>query len=78
MDLNMPTPQVTLISTYHGHADRINRLTWAPDNTRIATASEDATVQVWSISSWKIHCIWRMGQDSPGVAAVMKKDEIYD
>src|SRR2546421_282395 len=45
-----PTPQVTL-HTYHGHSDRIDALAWSPDGKLIASASDDATVQVWNATT---------------------------
>jgi WD40 repeat protein len=36
------------IFTYHGHISWLWAVTWSPDGTRIASASDDKTVQVWS------------------------------
>ncbi len=33
--------------TYYGHSDYISAVAWSPDGTRIASASNDGTVQVW-------------------------------
>jgi len=35
------------IYTYHGHSDRVRAVVWSPDGSRIASASDDQTVQVW-------------------------------
>ncbi len=35
------------ILTYTGHTSLVWSLSWSPDGTRIASASEDGTVQVW-------------------------------
>ncbi|MGZ6367287.1 MAG: WD40 repeat domain-containing protein, partial [Ktedonobacteraceae bacterium] len=32
---------------YNGHTSLAWSLVWSPDGTRIASASEDGTVQVW-------------------------------
>jgi WD40 repeat protein len=32
---------------YHGYSSQINVLAWSPDNTRIALAGLDGTIQVW-------------------------------
>lgn len=34
--------------SYHGHRGVINALAWSPNGKRIASASEDKTVQVWN------------------------------
>src|SRR5258708_16070614 len=39
------------MDTYHGHADEIFSVAWSPDETRIASASNDGTVQVWDATS---------------------------
>lgn len=36
------------IASYHGHKDNVFALAWSPDGTRIASASEDTTVQIWA------------------------------
>lgn len=37
----------TLPYTYRGHTNVVNGVAWSPDGTRIASASDDQTVQVW-------------------------------
>ena len=32
---------------YRGHSGPVTSVTWAPDGQRIASGSEDGTVQVW-------------------------------
>ena len=36
-----------LLCTYRGHSGAVATLAWSPDGTRIASASDDKTVQVW-------------------------------
>lgn len=49
----MPTPMATpelqqqTIFVYQNHHDIVNAIAWSPDSTRIASASNDKTVQVW-------------------------------
>jgi hypothetical protein len=44
----VPTPQPgATLFTYQGHTAAVNSLAWSPDGTRIASASDDLTVQVW-------------------------------
>src|SRR5215471_408768 len=45
------TPQGTTYLTYRGHSRRVLALAWSPDGTRIASASDDETVQVWDVST---------------------------
>src|SRR5947209_1123557 len=45
------TPQVVTLLTYHGHSDSIHALAWSPDGKSIASASDDATVQVWNATT---------------------------
>lgn len=37
--------------TYKGHMKLVNGVTWSPDGTRIASASDDTTVQVWNATT---------------------------
>ena len=43
--LNQTTP--TTLEIYHGHAGGADSVAWSPDGTKIASGSEDGTVQVW-------------------------------
>jgi len=36
-----------VLLTYNGHTSLAWCVSWSPDGTRIASASEDGTVQVW-------------------------------
>jgi hypothetical protein len=33
--------------TYSGHSDYVSSVAWSPDGKRIASGSDDMTVQVW-------------------------------
>jgi WD40 repeat protein/tRNA A-37 threonylcarbamoyl transferase component Bud32 len=47
-----PKPQVgQLRLTYRGHSARVSAVAWSPDGTRLASGSDDQTVQVWDSSS---------------------------
>src|SRR5579872_7164939 len=41
-----PRPGATLY-TYQGHASAVLALDWSPDSARIASGSQDKTVQIW-------------------------------
>ena len=46
-----PSPTITLGSplyTYSGHHGFVNAVAWSPDGKRIASSSDDNTVQVWN------------------------------
>src|SRR6266567_1965492 len=55
--LSAPTPtaseptQVAAITAYHGHTSTVFALAWSPDGRRIASGSDDSTVQVWDAKS---------------------------
>ncbi len=48
---NLPTG--TLLCTYRGHVGAVEGVTWSPDSTYIASASDDGTVQVWEAITGK-------------------------
>jgi WD40 repeat protein/serine/threonine protein kinase len=43
----MPAPQGTTLFTYRGHSSFLRSVSWSPGGTRIASASDDHTVQLW-------------------------------
>src|SRR6266567_2819807 len=55
--LSAPTPtaseptQVAAITAYHGHTSTVFAVAWSPDGTRIASGSNDSTVQIWDARS---------------------------
>ena len=46
-------PVGTTVLTFTGHSNRVTALAWSPDGTRIASASNDQTVQVWDAETGK-------------------------
>jgi serine/threonine protein kinase len=49
-------PVGTTVLTFTGHSDRVTALAWSPDGARIASASNDQTIQVWDAGRGSI-CI---------------------
>ncbi|MGI9061546.1 MAG: HEAT repeat domain-containing protein [Ktedonobacteraceae bacterium] len=47
MPIATPELQQQAIYVYQNHHDIVNAVAWSPDSTRIASASDDKTVQVW-------------------------------
>ena len=47
-----PSPPLgTTLLTYKGHSDIVRAVAWSPDSRRLASGSDDKTVQVWDITS---------------------------
>lgn len=44
-------PVGTVVCTYRGHSGRVNAVAWSSDGKRIASASDDRTVQVWDATA---------------------------
>lgn len=44
-------PWVRLIGTLRGHRDAVGDVAWSPDGSLLATASKDATAQIWDGAS---------------------------
>jgi eukaryotic-like serine/threonine-protein kinase len=46
------------ITTYHGHTSTVFAVAWSPDGTRIASGSNDNTIQVWNATTGKREVIY--------------------
>ncbi len=50
-----PTPPIgTRLLTYQGHTDTVHAVAWSPNGTRIASGSDDKTVQIWDASDGRL------------------------
>src|SRR5215472_2820052 len=53
-----PTAAVPTISTplvsYKGHSDNVDMVAWSPDSQRLASASDDGTLQVWEATTGRL------------------------
>ncbi len=43
--------QGTTLFTYRGHSNNVTGVTWSPNSSRVASASDDYTVQAWDASN---------------------------
>lgn len=48
-------PSGTLLLIYKEHTNWLHGVAWSPDSTQIASASADATVQLWETTTGKAH-----------------------
>jgi len=49
--LSQKPPVETTLYTYRGHSDGVNAVAWSPTGLRIASGSDDNTVQVWDAAN---------------------------
>jgi COMPASS component SWD3 len=45
------TSDGTVAHRFTGHTRGVSDVAWSPDSTRLASASDDGTVQVWSVAA---------------------------
>lgn len=64
------------IAHYKGHADIVQALAWSPDGTRIASASNDKTVQIWDAMTGKLILVYEEHTD-PVKAVVWSPDGLH-
>ena len=57
------SPAGTTFYVYGGHSDVVTSVAWSPDGSRIASASDDKTVQVWNASDGSNVYIYRGHSD---------------
>src|SRR6266702_4202035 len=55
--------------TYQGHSDYVSAVAWSPDGKRIASASNDGTVQVWDAFIGKMTFTYKSPSNIKGILA---------
>src|SRR5262245_47891022 len=63
-----PVPGFTLRHVLRGHTDQINRITWAPDGSYLASPSNDDNIRIWDTRSGE--CVRTLQGHSRGVLSV--------
>jgi hypothetical protein len=53
------SPPGTMLSTFRGHVKAVTAVAWSPDGRRIASGSDDKTVQVWNAAAGNTLLIYR-------------------
>src|SRR5215831_18075077 len=69
-------PLGATLFTYHGHTRKVNGVAWSPDGRRIASASDDGTVQVWDTFTGG-HLLTYHGHTGRMLAVVWTLDRTY-
>src|SRR5438093_9191196 len=69
-----PTPTATpplgkTLLTYNGHTSRVFAVAWSPNGQRIASGSDDQTVQTWDARTGRNAFIYHGHSDSVGAVA---------
>jgi serine/threonine protein kinase len=62
--IGLPKPAGTIICSYQGHSNAIRSLSWWSDGTRIVSASNDKTVQIWDATAANQLQIYRDASDA--------------
>ena len=71
---HIPIRSIALL-TYNGHSGSVSSVVWSPGSTRIASGSDDNTVQVWNATTGRL--LWSYNERNYVFAVAWSPDGKY-
>ena len=66
------------VATLAAHGGVAHSCAWSPDGTRLASASDDTTVQIWDVTTGREVGRCRLAVSTPALKARMVSALLYD